>query len=179
MSSHTGLRELFLLRHAKSDYRQANVSDFDRPLSKRGREDALKMGQWMQANALIPDLILASASQRTIQTLKRVKLSIDKAHQIPCTPTPELYLADMISLLTQLSQITPNDGQKVLIVGHNPGLEQLLNYLTNQLCVSANSCVTLFPTCSLAHLVLPADWSQLAAGCGKQLNLWQVKQLPH
>lgn len=178
MASHTGLRELFILRHAKSDHDQPDLQDFDRPLSERGRADAMKMGKWMQSQQLIPDCILTSPSKRTVQTIKRIKQCIDKEQLIPCELTDSIYEAELTDLLQLLAQVQPEKSDKLLIVGHNPGLENLLSYLTDKLCVDADSCVKLFPTCSLAHVVLPTDWSDLSPGCGRLINLWQVKNLP-
>lgn len=179
MTTFSGLRELFILRHAKSDHNHTNLVDFERPLSDRGRADALKMGQWMNNQALIPDNIIVSPSKRTLQTLKRIRLCIDKTQQIPCRTIDRIYEATLTDLLDILSQIIPEQGHKILLIGHNPGLAQLLGYLTNQSPTEEiNDDAVLFPTTALAHVVLPMDWSNLTAGCGKLINLWQAKHLP-
>lgn len=174
MVSNGGLRELLLLRHAKSDHSDPTLADFDRPLSERGRDDAHKIGQWIEQQHLHPDLIVTSPSKRTLQTLRRARSHFDHDNQINCMDVMDVYESSHETLLSVLAQ-TPN-AKRTLLVGHNPGLESLLTYLTEDDRLQQE--VKLFPTCALAQLVLPADWNQLSPGCAKLINLWQVKTLP-
>lgn len=168
------LRELLILRHAKSDHADPTLADFDRPLAERGREDAHKMGEWMASEQLIPNHIITSPAKRTLQTIKRVRTHLDPNGDIPCVQEPGIYEAGVSSLLDALAQ-APRSAHRVLMVGHNPGLEQLMEYLCTSLHQPAS--VKLFPTCALAHIILPANWQTLTAGSGKLLGIWRVKEI--
>jgi phosphohistidine phosphatase len=174
MTSHNGLRELLILRHAKSDHSDMTLADFERPLSDRGREDAHKIGQWIAQQQLYPKLIVTSPAKRTLQTIRRARNYFDQDNQIHCIENINVYESSYETLLSVLAQIPTVE--RTLLVGHNPGLEMLLTYLTQVDHLQQE--VKLFPTCALAHLVLPSDWSQLSMGCAKLINLWQVKTLP-
>lgn len=169
------LRELLILRHTKSDHSDPSLSDFDRPLSERGREDAHTVGRWLHNQRLAPDYIITSPAKRALQTIKRAKSHFDCEDKVTCQQNNELYEASLTDLLKALAEV-PMTQTRTLIVGHNPSLEQLLTYLAPE----SNSLdeVKLFPTGALAQLILPADWQTLTAGCGKLINLWRVKSLP-
>ena len=174
MTNHNGLRELLILRHAKSDHSYPSLADFDRPLSERGRDDAHKIGQWIAQQQLHPDLIVTSPAKRTLQTIRRARSHFDHDNLIHCIEAMDVYESSYETLLSVLAQ-TPL-AKRTLLVGHNPDLETLLTHLTQDDRLQQE--VKLFPTCALAQLVLPADWSQLNRGCAKLINLWQVKTLP-
>ncbi len=169
------LRELLILRHAKSDHSDPTLADFDRPLSERGREDAHTIGRWLQSQRLLPDYIMTSPAKRTLQTIRRAKSHFDIDNRIQCHHEPSLYEATLTDLLTALAA-TPAQHERLLIVGHNPSLEQLLTYLAPE--TNSLEEVKLFPTGALAQLILPSNWQTLQAGCGKLINLWRVKALP-
>ncbi len=152
------LRELMLLRHAKSDWKELDLLDIERPLSSRGKKNATKMGKWISQNNLMPDLIISSPALRAQQTLKRICNECSANAVI----VDELYLADTDQLLKILAD-TPV-AERVMIIGHNPGLESLLHLLLNQ---NEDEEVQLFPTCALAHLILPGDWSHIEPGSGR------------
>ncbi|VAW46622.1 Phosphohistidine phosphatase SixA [hydrothermal vent metagenome] len=172
----TKLRELMLLRHAKSEWKNSDLTDIERPLSDRGKRNASKMGRWLKEHALIPDLILVSPAQRAQQTLRRIcnefsanTISIDS-----------LYLADLNTLLHTLSE-TPQ-AERVMIIGHNPGLEELFEFLKhdinpNTLVTKTFEAVTLFPTSSLAHFILPQSWQTLEKGDGKLIQFIRPKDI--
>jgi phosphohistidine phosphatase len=169
------LRELLILRHTKSDHGDPSLADFDRPLSERGREDAHNIGRWVAHLQLAPDYILTSPAKRTLQTIRRAKSHFDPEALLDCHHNDSLYEASLDSLLLALSEV-PNHTHRVLLVGHNPGLEQLLTHLAPE--SNDLNDVKLFPTGALAQLILPSDWQALNAGCGKLINLWRVKSLP-
>jgi phosphohistidine phosphatase len=171
----SALRELLLLRHAKSDHSNLSLPDFDRPLNERGREDAHTIGRWIVQQQLHPDFILCSPSKRTLQTLKRAQTHFDANNQIPCVTDKNIYQASLEALLTALANVFAQY-QRVLLVGHNPGLESLITYLTPT--DKDDDSVKLFPTSALAHLIMPTNWQSLSAGSAKLVNLWRVKQLP-
>lgn len=161
------LRELILLRHAKSDWRDESLADIDRPLSERGRKNAVKVGKWLHHNNLMPDYIMASPARRVQQTLKRLCAECStEAHYLD-----ELYLADL-NTLQQLLAEAP-DVKRLMIIGHNPGLERLFNFLDSH----SESESHLFPTASLAHFVLPDDWQQLQSGDGRLIQFMRPKDM--
>jgi len=161
------LRELILVRHAKSDWRD-DTEDFDRPLSTKGKKNAAKIGKWLHENGLTPDHILVSPSKRTLQTFKRFCTECS----IPYRLVHELYLADVDTLKDILK--TAPSVQRLMIVGHNPGLEELNRFLQNKLEFEESD---LFPTGSVAHYILPEDWSHLEAGDGVLQNFIRPKDL--
>ncbi len=170
------LRELILLRHAKSEWKQSELADIDRPLSDRGKKNATKMGRWLKKHTLIPDLILVSSAQRAQQTLRR----ICSEFSTNVVTVDALYLADLPTLLQTLSETPP--AERVMIIGHNPGLETLFNFLNHEASQNIHNTentetVTLFPTCSLAHFILPQTWQTLEKGDGKLLQFIRPKDL--
>ncbi|WP_373017390.1 histidine phosphatase family protein [Thiomicrorhabdus sp.] len=162
------LRELILLRHAKSDWKDESLRDIDRPLSNKGKKNASKVGKWLQQEKIIPDLILTSPAVRAQQTLKRICMECGSETQI----IDELYLADLETLKTILAQ-APNV-ERLMIIGHNPGLERLFNFLNS---ATQESETHLFPTASMAHFILPDDWNQLSSGDGKLLRFIRPKEI--
>lgn len=160
-------RELLLLRHGKSDW-DSGVEDFHRPLKKRGRLAAQCIGLWLQEQQLFPDYILSSPAERAFATAKKVcKTLALNAGQIQ--QDGRLYAASREQLLAVLQE-TPRFVQRLLLVGHNPGLEELLNYLAD-LPLPPHADDKLLPTAALARLSFDADWARLEAHCATVLSL--------
>lgn len=162
------LRELILLRHAKSDWKDDDQNDIDRPLSDRGRKSAVKVGLWMSQNKFIPDLILTSPAKRAQQTLKRIcnecgsqTLTVDA-----------LYNADLEALKAVLASAPKVE--RLMIIGHNPGLERLFAFLQKDIDRLETH---LFPTASFAHFVLPNDWRELKSGDGRLIQFTRPKEM--
>jgi phosphohistidine phosphatase len=168
-------RELLILRHAKSDWDSAAARDFDRPLAKRGKRDAPRVGAWLYREGLVPDLILSSPAERARATTLKVCKHLDiNKQQIHWDKT--IYEANLERLLTVLAKCQDAVAM-VMLVGHNPGLESLLRYLTdNDFEPPADG--KLLPTAALARLELPADWSRLERGCANLLSITRPKHLP-
>ncbi|MBD3754694.1 MAG: histidine phosphatase family protein [Gammaproteobacteria bacterium] len=162
------LRELLILRHAKSDWKDPTLADIDRPLAGRGKKNAAKVGKWLEQQNLIPDLILCSPAKRAQQTLKRVCIECGAQTQT----VDALYMANLDTLLKVLADAP--DVDRLMIIGHNPGLERLFNYLN---CQMDESTVTLFPTAALAQFILPADWHNLSCGAGKLSQFMRPKEI--
>jgi len=164
-------RDLLLLRHAKSDWQAVYESDLSRPLSARGRRAARAMGRWMQENQIHQDVIYTSPSTRTRQTLELLAAEIVLAdiHVVN-----DLYHADLDTLLSILSN-APARAQRVMLVGHNPGLEDLLLYLTADDLDETEG--KLFPTATLAEIELPHDWQALRSGSGRLRTLVRPREL--
>ena len=166
-------RELWLLRHGKSN-RNLAVDDFDRPLKKRGKRAAQSIGAWLQQQRLIPEWIVSSPAKRAISTAKIVQKAIAE-DGLDIMQDKRLYQEGFERLKTVLAEC-PLETRRVLLVGHNPELEDLLINLVG----AANLPDTdkLLPTAALARLVMPEDWTHLDAGCAKLLSITCAKSLP-
>jgi phosphohistidine phosphatase len=167
-------RELLILRHAKSDWDSAAASDFDRPLTRRGKHDAPKIGAWLFREGLIPDYVVSSPAQRARQTVLRVckALEIDRERIVWDT---DIYEGSVTALLDVLGRC-PTQAATVLLVGHNPGLETLLEHLTGgDLECPPDS--KLLPTGALARLEMPPDWDQLPPGCAQVIAITRPRTL--
>ncbi|BCN94173.1 phosphoglycerate mutase [Thiomicrorhabdus immobilis] len=152
------LRELMLLRHAKSDWKEDGLADIDRPLSDKGKKNAAKLGKWLNKHNLMPDLILVSPALRAQQTLRRI---CNECSATAIT-VEALYLADVAQLKQVLAEAP--FAERIMLIGHNPGLESLFNLLVAK---PDTSHVQLFPTCGMAHLIMPSDWKSIEPMDGK------------
>lgn len=156
--------QLILLRHAQADYPD-HVSDHDRPLSARGHEQARIMGLHIQAQQLIPDLAIVSTAKRTQDTWA----DVIKAGQIITTKVdePRIYESSVSNLL---EVIKSQDSQhtRLMLLGHNPGLEQLTVWLAESGTQNALTRIQHgFVVGSLAVIDLPfSSWSTLEAQRG-------------
>ena len=167
-------RHLLLLRHAKSDWDAGATSDFERRLSKRGRKDTRRMGRWMRREDLLPDCIAASPARRARETALRVC----KELAIPGRSIhfdPRLYEADVPALLAVLAEC-PQTCSNVMLVGHNPGLADLLAWLWGKN-IALPEDGKLMPTATLARLRMPRDWTRLERGCGRMVVLTRPRSL--
>ena len=167
-------RELWLLRHGKSDRDDLSIEDFDRPLKKRGKRAAQHIGEGMHQQHLIPDWIVSSPAKRAITTANIVLKALD-VEELVVAQDIRLYQEGVERLKTVLAEC-PLDAKRVLLVGHNPDLEDLLIHLVGA--VHLPDTDKLLPTAGLARLKMPDDWSQLNAGCAKLLSLTHPKILP-
>ena len=121
------MKNLFLLRHAKSSWDNAALADFDRPLSKRGISNAILLSEYIQKHNITFDLVLSSPSERTQSTLDLVLSSLD---YFPTTTLKESIYHASPSSLTQLIKEQDNEINNLLVIGHNPGLHILTEQLT-------------------------------------------------
>jgi phosphohistidine phosphatase len=167
------MKTLLILRHAKSSWKDDTLPDHDRPLNKRGKADAPRMGKLLRDEDLVPDLILSSDALRARAT---AELAAEESHyEGEITFLRDLYAAEPEAYLDALAQMG-GEAARVMLVGHNPGLEELLQELTGE--------YQPLPTAALAQVSLPlSHWSELgpdpeAAGMqGKLVNLWNPKDL--
>jgi phosphohistidine phosphatase len=167
-------RELLLLRHAKSDWTGVIAGDFDRPLAKRGKAEAPEVGRWLKGQGLVPNRVISSPAKRARQTAKRVCEALGYDHS-KVTWEPRVYEAQLGDLLAVLAEC-PATARRVLLVGHNPGLEYLLTHLGGDAAVAAED-GKLLPTATVAHLELPDDWALLDPACGRVLSITRPAQM--
>lgn len=166
-------RELLILRHAKSDWSEPGISDFDRPLNARGKRDAPRIGAWLEKRGLQPDYVVASPARRARATARRVAKRVG-FNRGAIDYRPRLYLAELGALL-EVVGVAPELAQRVLLVGHNPGLEMLLVHLAGAVPTPPDG--KLLPTATLVRLAMPADWTSLDVGCARLLDLVRPGEL--
>ncbi len=166
--------ELLLMRHAKSDWDDAALTDFDRPLSARGERDAPRMGAWLARQSFAPEQVIASPALRARQTALAVSaaLGLDNAD---IAWEPAIYGASVQALLYAIAG-HGNGRSRLLLVGHNPGLEELLLYLTGGRLPDTGG-HKLMPTGAIAHLQCDAGAAELAAGGARCLAVQRPRQL--
>ncbi|MCI0394718.1 MAG: histidine phosphatase family protein [Chloroflexi bacterium] len=162
------MKTLLILRHAKSSWDNARLADHDRPLNKRGKEDAPRMGRLIRKEELIPDLIITSTAERALATAEAAAEASGYEGEI--RRTRELYLAGPETYLAVLRKL-PAGAQRVMVVGHNPGMEELVELLIGR--------PERMPTAALAQVELPVgQWGELDEETkGRLLNLWWPKEL--
>jgi phosphohistidine phosphatase len=161
------MKELYLLRHAKSSWDDSSLDDFDRPLNERGKKAAPIMGRVMREKNLKPDLILCSPSKRTKQTAKHVINASKLKSEI--TYDERIYEASTADLI-ELLKAQDAKLESILLIGHNPGIESLLTNLTG-----ANET---FPTAALAKIVLEIEkWKGIKDGAGSMDWILRPKEL--
>lgn len=167
-------RELLILRHAKSSWDSDAASDFDRPLAKRGRRDAPKVGRFLLAQGLVPDFIVSSPAERAKQTVIGVCAELGIAPD-EINWDSRIYHGYAGSLLSVLNEC-PGDAERALIAGHNPGLEILLQNLCNHK-VPMPDDYKLMPTAAVAHLEILSEWKDLEGGLARLLSLTRSRSL--
>ena len=166
---------LYLMRHAKSDWHSAAQADFDRPLNQRGANDAVRMGQWLNDQGLKPERLLASPAQRARQTVLAVADNLG-LKESDVVFDKELYLADRATLLNALHAFPATTGS-VLLVAHNPGLDELVGWLATEPPPLSDS-GKLMTTAAIAMFELPAGWAKLRRGGGILQQLLRPRELP-
>jgi phosphohistidine phosphatase len=149
------MKTLFVLRHAKSSWKDSGLADFDRPLNARGLEAAAAVGRHFAKQSIQPDAIISSPAQRAKHTSLVVKEIAPLAAEI--SYDERVYEASPLTLLVVLTAAT--SAESILLVGHNPGLEGLIQILTGKYQLMSTAC--------LATVELNiSDWPHISAGCG-------------
>lgn len=159
-----------IMRHAKSDWETGARADFERPLAPRGERDAGRMAKWLSMQAFSPEQIVSSTAVRAVQTARIVATALG---DIPITWCEQLYLAELDVLV---DTVTRAPADKWLLVGHNPGLEELVEFCDPG--VRARSrFVKLMPTAAIYAIALNPGGKPLKPGCGRILAHQRPKQL--
>ena len=169
-----GLHELLILRHAKSDWGTEAPTDFERPLNTRGARDAERMGGWLAEQRSAPAYVVSSPADRARQTA----LPICRALGYPVEDIvwdKRIYEASLVTLLGVLADV-PTEIESVMIVGHNPGLELLAEYLTGTNIIPPPGQKP-FPTAALAVLQFEQPWDALEENCAKLTSLARPREV--
>jgi phosphohistidine phosphatase len=166
--------ELYLLRHAKAVPHDEDAPDRERPLEQRGRRAAQAVAHWVAERRIEPALVLCSPSLRTRQTLDIVAPSFAAPPQI--LVEEGLYLATARQLLARLRRV-PAATQSVMLVGHNPGFQELAVYLSEVAGGPLMARLGTFPTGALATFVVEIAWAALERKCARLTALAAPKEL--
>jgi phosphohistidine phosphatase len=157
------VKTLFLLRHAKSSWKDQSLPDFERPLNRRGKEAAERIGRYLKHKLIVPELILSSPAARARETVERVSKAAKLVTEVRFDQ--RIYEAGGLRLLEVVSQIE-NERQTALLVGHNPGLEELVMLLTGD--------TEQLPTAALAKIEIKSSkWT--TAGDKRAKLAWLIK----
>lgn len=161
------MKKLLLLRHAKSSWEDSSLPDLERPLNERGLRAAPMVGKFMRERKIRPDLVIVSPARRTRETIALVIEALGVKPELRLDE--RIYEASVASLIQIVSQIE-GDKRQVMLVGHNPGFENLLERLTGQ--------TERMPTAALAHIVLEAEhWDEVPQKGGRLDWLVKAKEL--
>lgn len=171
------MRQLLLLRHAKSSWEEPGLSDFERPLNPRGRAAAAVMRTAMAGLGLAPDQVLVSTAKRTLETL-HVLEPWDETPLIE--PMDALYLAPAAGLLRIVQDVQPTV-RSVLVIAHNPGLHDLSLQLfgpTEPASADARRLREGFPSGALAEFTVATPWADLHDGGARLVRFLCPRDLP-
>ena len=162
------MKTLLLLRHAKSSGKDDGLDDHDRPLNKRGKRDAPRMGALLSEYRLVPEVIVTSTAKRARKTAKKVAMSSD--YNGETIERSELYHASPKVYLKELRRLS-DDVNRAMLVGHNPGLEEFLELLSGT--------YEVLPTAAIVHLTAPVtswqDWP--IDGSANLHSIWRPKEM--
>lgn len=157
------MKQLYIVRHAKSSWDDLELSDFDRPLNERGKRDAPSMGKRLKEKGTHPDLMLASPAKRAFSTARRIAkvLEYDKEK---IKTDQRLYHASEETFFSVIREVK-NKHDILMVFGHNPGLTDFANAVDN---TDAN--IDNVPTCGIVAFSMDIDdWSQLKPGIGRRM----------
>ena len=162
------MKTLLILRHGKSDWSYPALADHDRPLNQRGKRDVPRMGRLLRHEQLTPDLIISSTAKRARKSASLAAEACGYDGEIQLAKT--LYLAGPEAYL-EILHLLPDKCRSVMVVGHNPGLEELLETLTGE--------AETLSTAALAQVSLPVThWRDLDGDTeGKLVNVWRPREL--
>jgi phosphohistidine phosphatase len=171
-------KRLILLRHAKSAWDNQDVADFDRPLSNRGRKAAPIVGAYLARKRYAPELVLCSSARRASETLDLTIAGWSK--QPTVKKLKSLYLAMPREMLKRL-QGADKDCAAIMLVGHNPGIADLANWLARDGDPAARAALARkFPTGAVAVIDFDVeDWREVDAETGRLVDFATPKQIEH
>lgn len=162
--------DLIIMRHAKSDWDVSGRNDHGRPISPRGEQDANKMAAWLARQSFTPTLIMCSTALRAVQTAKAIAAEITAAN---IEWHDELYLASVDSL-RRVAASAPEE--TCLVIGHNPGLEALLEYIDPP-ALKRSRFTKLMPTAAIYAFNIELDGELLSRACGRFIAHQRPKRL--
>ncbi len=166
-------RRVHLLRHAKSDWDDAMRSDHDRPLARRGQRAATRLGDYVRAHEIQPQLVLCSSARRTVETAR----AVDPGGELILEP--RLYGASAEDLLGRLHDLD-NAVTEVMIIGHNPALQMLvLKLVAHTRNADLDEIRRKLPTGGLVTLDFDGDWADLSPAGARLTGYVRPKALQY
>lgn len=169
------MRTLGLLRHGKSSWDDPDLRDFDRPLKRRGRDASVMLGEELRRRKLRFDRVLASPAARVVETIEYFEKGLGE----PLKPKfrDDVYAASSQGLLG-IVQATPDSVDRLLLVGHNPGLQDLACDLASAEDPLAATVAEHYPTAAFALIELPvASWAQVEPNSGRIAGFLRPREL--
>jgi phosphohistidine phosphatase len=161
------VKNLFLIRHAKSSWAEMGAKDFDRVLEERGLRDAPKMAKILRGMGIMPDIIISSPAKRAISTAQYFAKEMGIPFEM-IDLQPDIYEASELDLLHVIRNIS-NDAQTVLLFGHNPTLTYFPNRYTEDF-------IDNVPTCGIVQLSMNAEkWSDFNEKTVSKIGFWYPK----
>lgn len=167
------MKKLIIIRHSKSSWDDPSLDDFDRPLNKRGLKDAPRMGKLLREMKITPDYLITSPALRTMETCKHIARKLDfPSNKI--ISDQRLYHAETEMILQVVKEIPDrkNDTEEIaMLFGHNPGLTEFVNAVSNEAIVN-------IPTCGVICISFSqTQWSSLKFGSGKMEWFYYPKKI--
>jgi phosphohistidine phosphatase len=164
------MKRLYLLRHAKSSWKHPELADHDRPLAGRGRRAAKTIAKYVREQGIAPELVLCSTARRARETLERIEPALGRR---AVRVEGELYGASAAQLLERIRRV-PDSVDSVLLIGHNPGMQDLALALAG----TAPEIEAKYPTAALATLAYSGSaWSDLGPGAAELVDLARPRDL--
>jgi phosphohistidine phosphatase len=160
------MKTLLLMRHAKSSWKEKNLPDHDRSLKKRGKKNAIQVGELLKTKGLVPQKIFCSTAERASKTAAIVAKECGYHEEIEYRD--DLYMAEPTTIFNILRTV-PDEVDRVMVVGHNPGLEGIAQVLDGR--------VVSLPTASIAYIILPIKgWQEINnESDGQLVDVYQAK----
>lgn len=166
-------RTLYLLRHAKSSWKDPTLADHDRPLAPRGRRASKSIAAYLRSQRSAPSLVLCSSSLRTRETLERISAGLQG--EVEVRIEERLYAASASELLERLHEVdAPVDS--VMLIGHYPALQELALNLAGT-GADLGRLTEKFPTAGLATLAFRRSWEELAPGAARLIAFVTPREL--
>ncbi|RMG37540.1 MAG: histidine phosphatase family protein [Planctomycetota bacterium] len=167
------MKTLLLMRHAKSSWDDPTLTDAERPLNARGLQDAPRIARALQDAGQVPDAILCSTARRAVETAALVRDTL--GFKGPFHSDARLYMAtpaEIVMVVSEIPKLIGTDADHVLLVGHNPGLQDFVELVTGTF--------VRMPTAALVELSVPiASWSEFERTTQATLGrVWRPRELP-
>lgn len=163
-------KRLLIMRHAKSSWELGYNSDHQRPLNERGKRDAPRMAQFLVQQNCIPELIFCSTARRAVETAQLLIKGLGQFDSENWLLCDDLYHAPPRCYLDRLASLNNRPLDCVMVVGHNPGLEQLVAQLSGRF--------EAMPTAAIAHFEFDIDhWDDIIGEPGRIVDFWRPKEI--
>ncbi len=160
------MKKLYLIRHAKSDWSNPSLDDFDRPLNKKGKKNASFMGKILRKKEVLPDLIISSPAYRARETAKKIAKKVNYREEIMYNEY--IYEASLKTIL-EIINFIEDEYDEVFLIGHNPALNMLAFHLTN---FNTN-----LPTCGILEIEFNCQiWREVSKKCAKFVSFEYPKK---